>query len=369
MLAKTTEAPSVRARTSSYLVCCTKRLQRKAAGCVTRGAGFRLIVVLLTSAIALSAASCSRAGIPFASVSLTQPPASDNQVITAIIGATEPHPTAVARDTDGDGSLQLGTVPPPPGLGCYALENRSWEAKPCFSASNSSEVPTEGGAVGVQGLNAGSNEGESLVGTEVKVSFSQFSGESDSKFGSNEWSIQANTNDFVGSNGADDWVQFVEQNAASTARMCVWSWDLSTNSSTSSCVSTLHQGFSTSANGFTVEGYITSTGALGGLYIGPGGGEWSVATTDLYDLAPNWSSASGTVLGLSSGSEAVFSAPVSESTLLLGYYVYTPSSVSWPVEVVTAETNSLDEGTPVTSCSYTSGDPGYVCSATTPSSE
>jgi hypothetical protein len=67
----------------------------------------------------------------------------------------------------------------------------------------------EGNTYGVEGIivqNRGLNQ------MPVQAVFSTYSGESDSTWGSNAWSIQANTNFFTGSNGQTDWVQFTEQN-------------------------------------------------------------------------------------------------------------------------------------------------------------
>lgn len=79
------------------------------------------------------------------------------------------------------------------------------------SAQNRSVVPAagEGGNIGVEDI----ANSVSINDAVLQVGFSELaSGESDSMYGANAWSIQLNTNTFFGSNYESDLVQFVLQN-------------------------------------------------------------------------------------------------------------------------------------------------------------
>jgi hypothetical protein len=106
----------------------------------------------------------------------------------------------------------VGGIPPMPNkVGCYEYTHDLWVSMPCLSPEKAASLPrpNEGGGFGVEGVRGGANI---LNALHVGVTFTQFSGESDSQYGSNDWSIQANTNYFAGNNGHNDWVQFVEAN-------------------------------------------------------------------------------------------------------------------------------------------------------------
>jgi hypothetical protein len=261
----------------------------------------------------------------------------------------------------------------PQNTGCYAGNEGTWESVPCVPSSDPYVAPTEGGTSGVEGIGAGTDDGYPLIVTELVVSFSEFTSEKDNESGNNVWSIQETTNTWIGSNGDTYVVQFTEQNYPSndqpSAEVCVWQIDVTTqNYKDHKCVSTIHQAFSTSPNGFTVEGVVTSTDSLSALYMGPGGSEWNVAMSDSYGLRSNWEYTSGTVLGLGGGSEAIFANPVAESTLIEVGYVHVPSDASYSLSYLTDETNNMIQGTPSDfNCILYSGDPGDICQLTTPS--
>jgi hypothetical protein len=138
--------------------------------------------------------------------------------------------------------------------------------------------------------------------------------------GSNQWSVQNNTNDFAGTNGHVDWVQFVFQNfGGSSEAACIWQNDVTIANATNN------------AQGYTPTGCYalprpgpgpeTIWGAV--LPHPPGailpdfllletvteaGVVQSSIAPDLYGLgkAGNWTAASGGLLGAGGGSEAVF---------------------------------------------------------------
>jgi hypothetical protein len=170
----------------------------------------------------------------------------------------------------------------------------------------------------------------------------------------NAFSIQTNTNYFncstcssgkpfaavtgvsnsASATGDQGWVQFVYQNYASSARLCVWNIDLTIASNTNSAKlpgSSSTWGFANSgyagynaacvavpttypltgsgaANGEgEVIGYITSCPAnsnsgcllevVGYLPWGGDQGWWSIGTKDAMGLSGNWTNVSGTILG------------------------------------------------------------------------
>lgn len=140
--------------------------------------------------------------------------------------------------------------------------------------------------------------------------------------GSNQWSVQNNTNVFVGTNGHADWVQFVFQNfGGSSEAACIWQNDVTIAHATKN------------AQGYTPTGCYalprpgpgpeTIWGAVlphpaGSILpdfllmetVTEAGVIQSSIAPDLYGLgkARNWTAASGGLLGAGGGAEAVFPA-------------------------------------------------------------
>lgn len=259
----------------------------------------------------------------------------------------------------------------PNAVGCYQLTSNltstSWQSTPCLSSELASAVPkpTEGGSYGVEGVGGA---GGIANGAYEQVAFSTFSGESDATYGSNDWSIQLNTNFFtIGS--TTYWVQFTEQNYPTYltffgyATFCIWQVDVTTQSYPNKCVSTSIQSLSSSSSP-TVTGYLSSSGGinyLNGEYCENSTTCWAVKNTDNNGLTGNWSDSTGTILGLGNGSTADFTHPTSLSTEII---LLASSSFSGYKEdtVTTAEMNNLGLGTVSFSCNSDS------CTTTSPSS-
>ena len=205
------------------------------------------------------------------------------------------------------------------------------------------------------------------------MTFSQFSGESDSQYGSNDWSIQLNSNYFTGNNGHQDAVQFIEFNypsrcwgACGYAQVCIQQWDATTGTlDRNQCMGTNQQGLN---NGYsaTEYGYLSQSGGtnyVNAQFCDNTGKCWGTVDTDVNGLAGRWSDASGTILGLANGSTANFSHPTSLSTFV---EVLAPTYFSGYSEnyVITREANNLNAGTASLSCGHSIS---FYCATTTPS--
>jgi hypothetical protein len=246
-------------------------------------------------------------------------------------------------------SLPLGDqtppAPPPPAEpGCYTYSRLElpgaaslpgqWLSTPCLSSATvlqegpppttpplGVEIPS--GATGPNGGTGGVSLNGSYVfdaavdegsGTEYNTAVPDNSG------GSNQWSVQNNTNRFTGLNGQKDWVQFVFQNyGGSSEAACIWQNDVTVAAATSN-----KQGYNaTGCYALPRPGPGPET--LWGAVVPPQPGtaypdELEIETLteagvlqssvapDLYGLgnAGNWTAASGGLLGAGGGSEAVF---------------------------------------------------------------
>lgn len=218
---------------------------------------------------------------------------------------------------------------------------------------HNSTIPMEGGiSYGVEGAAGG---GGVLNSGSVYVSFSQFSGETDNVWGSNAWSVQLNTNYFTGSNGQQDWVQFVYQQnlnngsgSAPYSMFAIWEIDLSTNSYRSfdpQYLSSIPVTLSTSTT-IQIDGSVSGGNINAKLIIATSSGSntWDISYQDLYGLSGRWSTVSGTILGAGGGSTADFNSPTQESTQLTA-----SASTTWDPYAstiyVTGEKNNLNQGT------------------------
>src|SRR5207302_1845171 len=118
----------------------------------------------------------------------------------------------------GGNILNKDALPLPTMIGCFLLVHSSWVAVPCLSREEAAKLPPlmEGGNYGVKGVSSSTISGSKiLVEGDMHIQFSQFSGESDSIYGRNDWSVQDNTNQFSGTNGDTYAVQFGQQNCGS----------------------------------------------------------------------------------------------------------------------------------------------------------
>ena len=293
--------------------------------------------------------------------------APNNSIPTATIS------TAVQPLTPGVAVAPPNSIPipaaPENGAGCFTYivseASEGWQSLPCMAASTPDPHQTIGGSSDIEGVSGG--PATTYFG-QVTVGFSTFSGESDNKYGSNDWSMQANTNQFTGSNSQTDEVQFVEINYPTYltffgyAKACVEQVDVTTqNYAQTYCVSTSIRSLSSSFDNYVFGEEYTSGGTnyLEVQYCEVNVQCWTDSTTDYYGLTGSWSAMSGTILGLGSGSTADFTSPTSLTTTV---YLNggTTFSGSFGLIYSTDEMNNLSPGTASSGCS------GYICQVATP---
>jgi hypothetical protein len=213
----------------------------------------------------------------------------------------------------------------PVAVGCYyhAIKGEAWQTVPCASQTQTSKLPRPvigGSTYGIKGLSVGTEN--ILTEGYTTAWFSAFSGEKDSSFGTDAFSIQANTNAFNGYNGQTDWVQFTDQASPGSSNDCVWNIDLQTQTYAPVCVSTgaqtLSSTFGADVVGTVTDRLVCTSGPiihlclfyyyLTSTYMTPTG-TWAVTAPDTYGLHSQWTQISGTILGLGDGSEAIFTHP------------------------------------------------------------
>jgi hypothetical protein len=212
------------------------------------------------------------------------------------------------------------------------------------SGPASSETPIEGeygySDYGVLGANMGNG---GITNAYLAVNFSAFSGEADTYWGNNAWSIQLNANYFTGSNNANDWVQFVFQNNIGNPGQyifAIWNIDLSTKNYTSIGAQIPEYYLSTSVT-YGMYGYVSGGKLWSEFTIDYSNGTnyaWYLTTADTYGLAGRWYDASGTILGAGGGSYAQFSSPVAEYTTISATPYYNPYD---DLDYVTGEGNNM----------------------------
>jgi len=124
-------------------------------------------------------------------------------------GNARSHPDGV-REFTGD------TPSPPSDPGCYHYtKTEGWVSVPCLSQAQVQALPPPGTnhipGIEYRKLGKATPKYPIISKAYVEVTFVQFSGETDTSFGSGAFSIQTNTNLFTGLNKHLDWVQFVLQ--------------------------------------------------------------------------------------------------------------------------------------------------------------
>lgn len=217
-------------------------------------------------------------------------------------------------------------------------------------------TPKEGGNYGIEGGNLPVSTG--IWESVVEVSFSEFSGEADGTWylGDNSWSIQLNTNFFYGNNDHWDMVQFVFQNkllglTGYYSTFGIWNINTDTQNYNDVSVGVPIQTLSTGIV-YSVQGYVQN----GELYAGLGISNYNTNTfynyvvqaPDMYGLASNWNSASGTILGAANGSTAWFTSPTDETTIINVFESY-PYQAYGDLDYGTEEMNNLNQGSVTTS--------------------
>jgi hypothetical protein len=315
----------------------------KAGGTTTPHGTLRLGLLLLTCTALLAmmfpgisaatqAAQANPAGaVPTTMATTPMAYAAANNNTTTITTTTAATTSGNSTATGSDrGNPPVSPIPPglPVGIGCYyygAVEG--WSSATCTSPAVASKLPRPvigGSTNGVDGLSV-IGTGKILTEGFVTDWFSTYSGEKDSSWGSDSFSIQTNTNMFTGNNGQTDWVQFTEQySPQGISQDCVWNIDITTQSYAPTCVTTPPQPLSAKF-GADVVGEVTSKVVCFPISIPPRSvcflayyltsgymtpsGTWAVTALDTYGLHSAWTQTSGTILGLGGGSEAIFTHP------------------------------------------------------------
>jgi hypothetical protein len=268
----------------------------------------------------------------------------------------------------------VAVAPPPGGVGCYYKKpgHEDWQKMACVPQSVVDKRPRQQVDATVFAASGGNvipatNRASSLWEGYTNAWFSTFSGETDSFFGPDAFSIQANTNFFPGTNGHTDIVQFTytysPPGSASPPQVCVVSIDNITNSALSACANTpvlaLTSSFGADVYGLT-SGVLTCKKYRHGEFclitynltavVVTSGGSWAVTAPDYYGLSYNWNQLSGTIVGAALGSQAIFTSP---TTIGSNIGIYAPSLngvLSVNSGAPTAETNNLNFITEYTFC-------------------
>lgn len=234
-------------------------------------------------------------------------------------------PQAVTGTVPSFGPLSLTSKAPlpPKKQGCYLYSSDKWASKPCLSSKTVMRQGPPPALVGkyppgvtfAGAAGAGSTAVADSYVFDLGINDSGKS-ESDTKYGSNAWSVQDNTNVFTGNNGNLDWVQFVFQYFGSgTPQTCIWQVDVTVARATHNKSGYDPTGcYSMSAGPEIIVGadYHDRPGSAAQLAVETttiSGQVQASVVNDIYGLQKGnrWNSVSGGILGAGGSSEAVFS--------------------------------------------------------------
>jgi hypothetical protein len=231
-------------------------------------------------------------------------------------------PQAGPGSVPSPGPLSPKAPPPPRQQGCYLYSSDHWVSSPCLSSATvlrqgpPPRVAVGQAPPGITFAGAQRSGATALDGSYVfDLGINDSSGsEADTSYGSNAWSVQDNTNVFAGSNGHNDWVQFVFQYFGSgTPNTCIWQIDLTVAAATHNTQGYEPTGcYAMSAGPETIWGWdFHNVGVplLGVETLTISGEIQASVQPDLFGLetGTNWDAASGGILGAGGGSHAVFS--------------------------------------------------------------
>lgn len=222
------------------------------------------------------------------------------------------------------GLLCSRRVPPPPpprlptgGPGCYSYSRLAgWTSQPCLPQSEalSEGPPPDASGYAPPGIELGSSAGRgprptldaSRVYAGANYSGHQF--EYDNSVGLFGWSLQNNTNFFVGSNSDTDWVQFVFQNFVSSDRACIWNIDVTVANLTNNALGYFNDGcYAMSSGPVEIWGYaLRGTGLLLMMTLNGAGQYQATIAPDRFGLSNGWTATSGGVFGSGGGAHATF---------------------------------------------------------------
>ena len=231
-------------------------------------------------------------------------------------------PQTVPGRVPSPGTLSPKVPPPPRKQGCYLYSSDRWVSSPCLSSATvRRQGPPPRVAVGgaPPGITFAGARGSGSTALDGSYAFdlginSSAGSETDTRSGSNAWSVQDNTNFFKGNNGHTDWVQFVFQYFGSgTPQTCIWQIDVTVARATHNKSGYNPTGcYSMSAGPETVWGWDFHNSGLPLLGVETltiSGQMQASVWPDIFGLhnGKNWNSASGGILGAGGGSKAVFS--------------------------------------------------------------
>ena len=231
-------------------------------------------------------------------------------------------------------SAFLNAPPLPKAIGCYHYIQTGWEKVPCSPqpVKKPEAYPTQEPS---PILNPPYLLGNTQYGINsqipvftysmLMVNFQKYSGEVDyenqqkwdssKKYGggcgSDAYSLQLNTNWFMGpKNGDWDWVQFVYQNSGECSHtysgLCIWNINTDTQDYDTGTVCVNPPGKVGLSGGY--EAIISAYAYQGMLDLDAylNGGLWGVTAVDEYGLEGQWTQSSGGIMGLGGGDVATF---------------------------------------------------------------
>ena len=214
------------------------------------------------------------------------------------------------------------TIPQPPAKqGCYQYTKDGWKEVPCATDAYIKAHyphPQLQFALVSDAKSSGPDKGKTLplVYGQVKLAFTSVGSIDDNKWGRDAFSIQNNTNLFIGGNGDTDGVQFAVQSRPNQPDgVCVWNVNVTTQDySQTFCVSApkVRAGGFSAGDAPKVQGMVLAGKLLAVVAYLPwaqGGASfpWAMVSKDVYGLSGRWSEVSGSVLGFGGGSKLSFS--------------------------------------------------------------
>lgn len=236
-----------------------------------------------------------------------------------------PAPAPANSTNSANKTIALGTkvLPlPPKKPGCYQ-HNTDWQEVPCLSQEEMSHIQPPYGVI-LQQIGASRTP---IPGAELAVEIVQLGSEEDSKLGANAFSLQLNTNQFIGNNGHTDWVQFVYQKAPQYDVACIWPIDLTNGDYLTyrqctgvSSTRNIQKGDTPTLSG-TVDGDTLYMIAYLPWATNDTNDAVSVVASNVYALGSSavWSTVDGGLLGTAQSSTANFTSSCATTTLKFYY--------------------------------------------------
>ena len=264
-------------------------------------------------------------------------------------------------------------APPPAKPGCYSYRG-AWKEIPCASKDYvRKQFPRPDGSLTVATLPPADSQPIFYLDYIQSVfTVSKFGSETDTPYGPGnsthgpgKWTAQINSNSFTGTNGHNDWVQFVQYSSGhGNYGFCVWNIDFTTKdyyTNTSCLAPPSPNPNATLSTGAKIYYQIVLNGLLTFTAFDQHNVGWAVISQDVFGLENNLSVITSGLFGYSS-SQAVFTNTCMTNTLEIE--IPSPSLDSNlqavlgsqpPGGVVTLESNNLTNAKSSTiSCTGTS---------------